>query len=269
MSGPDLPSPLEALTERLGHRFADGSLLRRALTHPSVGGGHRSRSDRAGALAFERLEFLGDRVLALIISEWLLETYPDEPEGSLSKRLSACVRAEAVGEVARALDLGACLRLSPGESVGGGRENASILADAGEAVLGAVFLDGGLETARRLVRRYWEPILARSDQPPQDAKTRLQEWAQGLGKPLPVYEILRRAGPAHRPTFAVSVTVEGEAPAEGSGSARRLAEQAAAEALLRRLGLLPAPTEAVASGSVSSPDDGDDPSGSEPTETTP
>jgi len=238
-----LMTPLEELADRLEHRFADWTLLRRALTHPSVGGGHRSRGERAGALAFERLEFLGDRVLAVIIAEWLLEAYPDEPEGSLSRRLSASVRAEAVGEVARALGLGEHLRLSPGESTGGGREKASILADAGEAVLGAVFLDGGLEAARRMVRRHWKPIMARSDQPPQDAKTRLQEWAQGRGKPLPVYEIVKRTGPAHRPSFEVSVTIEGEAPAGGSGSARRVAEQVAAEALLRRLGVLPASEE--------------------------
>lgn len=226
---------LEELGDRLGHRFTDWNLLRRALTHPSVGSSQRGRNDRTVALAFERLEFLGDRVLALIIAEWLLEDFPDEPEGSLARRLSASVRAEAVLEVARALDLGAHLRLAAGDSAAAGRENASILTDAGEAVLGAVFLDGGLDAARRMVRQWWAGILARTDQPPQDPKTRLQEWAQGLGKPLPAYEIVKQTGPAHRPLFEVAVTVEGEAPAEGSGLSRRAAEQTAAAALLQRL----------------------------------
>jgi ribonuclease-3 len=172
--------------------------------------------------------------LGLLIAEWLLEKFPTEAEGALSQRLSALVRRESLSVVALELDLGQHLHLSPGEENCGGRSNQSILADACEAVIGALYLDGGLDQARRFVRRYWAGLIERIERPPQDHKTRLQEWAQSRGHPLPVYRILSHTGPAHRPEFVIAVEVSGFPPAEGIGGSRRAAEQAAAAILLER-----------------------------------
>lgn len=231
------PRSLDDLAQALGHRFDDPSGLKGALTHPSVGGVDRRGKDPLPGLAYERLEFLGDRVLGLMIAEWLYERYPEDREGDLAKRLAALVCRETLCQVAQAIGLGDYLRLSPGEAIAGGRRNQTILADACEAVIGALYLDGGPEPVRRFIRDQWRDLIDRPGGPPRDSKTRLQEWAQGGGKPLPQYALVGRTGPAHAPVFEVSVTVEGEAPALGSGKSRRGAEREAAAALLTRLGL--------------------------------
>lgn len=229
---------LAELAEALGHRFAKPGLLIDAVTHPSVGG--MDRYGRGGGLApghaYERLEFLGDRVLGLVIARWLLERFPIEPEGHLAKRHAALVRRETLGRVAEVIDLGRYLRLSAGEDEAGGRSNRAILADACEAVIGALFLDGGLEAAERFIRAHWAPFIDRAEPPPQDPKTALQEWAQARGKPLPHYETIAQSGPAHEPRFEVRVTVAGEPPASAIGPSKRAAEKAAASALLRQVG---------------------------------
>jgi ribonuclease-3 len=228
------------LAAALGHGFTDAGLLLAALTHPSVAGLGRTAAGMAvpGA-AYERLEFLGDRVLGLLVAEWLLERFPAEREGDLARRHAALVRREALARVADGVDLGAYLRLSPGEQGIGGRANLTILADACEAVIGALYLDGGLLVTRAFVRRAWAALIDESGSlPPQDCKTALQEWAQGRGKPLPVYEIVRRSGPAHQPEFEVAVRVEGFAPVHGVGRSRRAAETTAAQTLLGQLGVI-------------------------------
>lgn len=240
---------LAGLAARLGHRFARPDLLADAVTHPSVGGLARPvRGGRAGAkgagtatrpagTAYERLEFLGDRVLGLAIATWLLQRHPDEAEGDLARRHAALVRREALAEVAAALDLGRYLRLSPGEDDQGGRHNHAILADCCEAVIGALYLDGGLGPAEALIRRCWAVLVERTAAPPRDPKTALQEWAQGQGKPLPVYEMLARSGPDHEPQFEVQVTVAGVAPVVASAGSKRAAEKLAATLLLQQVGI--------------------------------
>ena len=220
-------SRIETLTARLGHAFARPRLLTEALTHLSATE-HRST-------AYERLEFLGDRVLGLIVAETLLERFPEEREGDIAKRHVGLVRREALAQVARAIRLGECLALSRSEADAGGRDNDALLADAMEAVIAALYLDGGLEAARRFVLREWEAMMTASDRPPQDAKTGLQEWAQGRGLPLPSYRETAREGAAHQPVFTVEVAVAGHKPAAGTGTSKRMAEQEAAQALLDRL----------------------------------
>ena len=215
-----------AAAEAFGHAFARPTLLAQALTHPSLGGRHSS---------YERFEFLGDRVLALVVADMLLEAFPRENEGALAKRLTALVRREALARVAEELDLGRHLLLSRGEETSGGRRNPSVLADALEAVIGAIYLDGGFDAAARFIRRHWMARMAATARPPEDAKTRLQEWAQGSIGATPRYEEIARAGPAHDPTFEVEVRIDGLAPERGQGGSKRAAEQAAAKAMLARI----------------------------------
>lgn len=221
----------DALSRALGHRFADPALLREALTHPST-----DLQDRGSArFGYERLEFLGDRVLGLIIAEWLLDRFPTEPEGSLARRHTALVRRETLAQIARDIGLGAHLILSPGEDESGGRENDAILADACEAVIAALYLDGGLEAPRSFIRSAFAAAIDRHERPPQDAKTALQEWAQARGLPLPDYRTVSRSGPDHKPLFEIEVSITGHPPASASGSSKRVAERQAARLLLDAL----------------------------------
>lgn len=215
-----------------GYAFGqDSVLLQAAVTHPSA----TPTSLRGQATVYERLEFLGDRVLALVVADMLLTRFPAEKEGALAQRHAALVRREALARVARQLTLGHYLILSRGEEEAGGRDNPAILADACEAVIGALFTSAGFDVASAFIRRRWTPLMEESNTPPKDAKTALQEWAQGRGQHLPVYEIVNVDGPAHEPIFSISVTVAGEPPVTASGGSKRLAEQAAARALLDRV----------------------------------
>jgi len=218
------------LAHILGHHFAREELLLEALTHPSAV--RRRGGARRG---YERLEFLGDRVLGLIVAELLWRRFPNEAEGELTRRHTHLVRGEALAEVAQAVGLGSRLIVSAGEDVAGVRNNPSVLADVCEAVIAALYLDGGLEVAARFVERWWEARLAASGVPPRDPKTALQEWAQGRGLPLPGYRTVATEGPAHRRRFTVTVTVEGLPPATATGSSKRAAETAAAAAALSAL----------------------------------
>ena len=220
-------SELEA---RLGHSFRDPLLLERALTHVSAAAGEAGQSN-------QRLEFLGDRVLGLAVAEMLYGTFPGAPEGELSHRLSDLVRRETCSEIAERWDLGAFLRLGSGEGKAGGRQNRATLADATEAVLGAVFLDGGYETAKGVVERALSEQVRSTVRPPRDAKTALQEWAQGQGKPTPTYQVVERTGPDHAPRFAVAALIKGVPEGLGQGGSKREAEQSAALAILTREGI--------------------------------
>lgn len=227
----DRETSFRALAQTLAHDFTEPSLLREALTHPSTDLQDRGRA----RFGYERLEFLGDRVLGLVIAEWLLERFPNEAEGSLAKRHTALVRREALALVARDIGLGQYLILSPGESDSGGRENEAILSDACEAVIAALYLDGGLEPARRFIRTAMAEAIDIHTKPPQDPKTTLQEWAQARALPLPKYTTVSRSGPDHRPLFEVQVSIEGESPASATGTSKRIAEGQAATALLDTL----------------------------------
>lgn len=208
----------------LGHRFRDALLLTEALTHSSAAGVDGTRS-------YERLEFLGDRVLALVIADVLLGKFPDEAEGLLARRHVALVRREALARVADAIALGRYLNLATGES-DTTRDLMSLKADALEAVMGALYLDGGLNAASAFIERHWAPLIAEDTHPPRDPKTSLQEWAQARALPLPRYEEVARAGPDHAPHFTVRVSVKGQAPGQASGRSKRAAEQEAAANLL-------------------------------------
>jgi ribonuclease III len=213
----------------LGHVFQHPSLLAEALTHRSaVQGKGRPR------VSNERLEFIGDRVLGLVMAEWLAERFPREQEGELGRRLAYLVSQPVLARVAETVGLATELSVSPGEAKAGVAKRATVLADALEAALGALYMDGGLEVARDFVRRAWNDAMIVQAEPPKDAKTALQEWAQKRGLDLPAYSIDRRSGPPHAPEFTVRVTV-GSAAANGTAGNRRAAEQLAAEALLIRL----------------------------------
>lgn len=218
---------LKELSKRLGYEFNDLELITRAVTHSSAG--DKSPSDRSN----ERLEFLGDRVLGLIIADMLLKTYRSSDEGALALRFNALVRKETCAEVARELDMGAALFLSGGEAQSGGRANQSILGDTCEAIIAAIYLDGGIEAARSFIESHWGTRLANLTTPPRDPKTALQEWAQARKLPAPVYRVINRTGPDHAPQFTCSVNIEGFDMTTGDGSAKRNAEQAAATIFLQ------------------------------------
>jgi ribonuclease-3 len=221
------------LEKKLGYRFKKQALLERALTHASLRGSKKAREDN------ERLEFIGDRVLGLAVVEMLNGAYPDATEGDLARHYNRLVKGETCAKVGRDLGLGTFLRLSDSEAGSGGRHKATILADAVEAILGAVFLDAGFEKARAVVRHLWQPY--EDGQPkaaPTDPKSALQEWAQGQGLALPRYVEVERKGPDHAPLFTTEVRIKGKPPARGEGASKRAAEQAAASALLAREGVL-------------------------------
>ncbi len=214
---------------RLGHDFADPALLSQALTHRSAADAKRRQLD-----SNERLEFLGDRVLALLIAEWLGERFPGEREGELGKRMSVLVAADTLARVGEAIGLSPALRIPPAEGRTGLRGRANVLADATEALIGALYLDGGLDAARRFVRREWSVMVAADPTPPMSAKSRLQEWTLGRGLGLPEYRTDATTGPSHQPVFRVSVRAGGRS-AEAVGDNKRAAEQAAAEGWLAGL----------------------------------
>jgi ribonuclease-3 len=225
-------SAREGLERALGHRFADPDLLAAALAHSSLG--RKGDAKRSGA-AFERLEFLGDRVVALAVADLLTRRFLDESEGDLAKRHAFLVRRDQLAELGRGLGIGPALTLSNSEELGGGRDAPGVLADAFEACVGAVFRDGGYAAAQALVARLFEPLLAHAGGPPREPKTALQEWAQGRGLALPAYEVVEQTGVAHAPVFTVRVTVDGHAPETAEGLNKREAERAAAARLLAKL----------------------------------
>jgi ribonuclease-3 len=220
------------LEDRIGYRFAERAWLDRALTHSSALTGGR---DRGGS--YQRLEFLGDHVLGLVISDMLFRAFPAATEGELSRRLAALVRKETCADVARAIDLGPAMRLGNSEIQAGGHRRAAILADVCEALIGAVFIDGGYAPAAALIERYWQERMLKPPRPLRDPKTLLQEWAQARGMPAPSYREIERSGPDHSPEFRVAVELSERNPAEGTGRSKRAAEQAAAAAMLAREGV--------------------------------
>jgi ribonuclease III len=219
----------EDIESRLGHRFSDPKLLKLALSHSSAAGPNN-----------ERLEFLGDRVLGLIVAEKLHEQFPKESEGGLAVRLNALVRREACAKVAADAGIAPHLIMAASESASGGRAKSAILAGACEAVIAAIYLDGGLRAARKFVLRYWGGTFENFAAELRDAKTALQEWTQSGAlkqKVPPAYVATTREGPDHAPLFTVEVLVAGHEPETGQGPTKREAEQDAAKRMLRRLGV--------------------------------
>ena len=219
VSGGD-PAELE---EILGYRFNDSGLLTRALTHSSL-------KNSGNDASYERLEFLGDRVLGLIIAELLIDEFPDSAEGKLAPRLASLVSGRTLANVARNLGLAKFILMTDGEAAAGTNERDSVLADCCEAIIGSVYRDGGLDAATTLVRRYWIPLLVEVE--PRVSKTELQEWVQGRGLPLPRYTVVDRQGPAHAPEFTIELKIATEDPILATGTSKQAAEQAAAAEML-------------------------------------
>lgn len=221
LAGADI---LDVLQSAIGYRFVRRDLLEEALTHASAADeGHPS---------LERLEFLGDRVLGLIVAGSLLRRFPDEDQGELAQRHSRLVSHETLVGIARNLSLGRCIRVRSGVARAEGELPPSILEDSLEAVIGAVYLDGGLESAGMLIENHWSELL--TEDPPRDAKTELQEWVQARGLELPNYETVATEGPPHAPVFTVEISVDGFPTASGEGNSKRAAERAAARIMLAR-----------------------------------
>jgi ribonuclease-3 len=220
----DRENDLETVLE---HTFKASEILQRAITHASAA--------KEVWNAYERLEFLGDRVLGLVVADQLLDRFPREREGEIARRHVQLVRKETLAEVARGLDIGAYLILSRGEEEVGARESESILADVMEAILGALYLDGGLDVARRFVVKHWTPFLEADLEPPSDPKTTLQEWAQARRHGLPSYVVIGQEGPPHAPEFTIQVTVADFPARTAKGRSKRHGEQAAATLLLADL----------------------------------
>jgi ribonuclease-3 len=208
----------------LGRRPGRPDLFQRALTHSSFGGDQ-----------YERLEFLGDRVLGLAVARWLYELFPDEPEGQLSKRLNALVAREVCAEVARELDVGPRVRLGKQARDDGAADSDNVIGDVVEALIGALFLDSGLEAAEAFVRRAWGDRVSVRDKAPQHPKSALQEWAAAQERKPPAYRLAERSGPQHAPTFVVEVEIKGVGSATAEGASKQEAETAAAARLLEQL----------------------------------
>lgn len=226
-AAPALSSEQRAACEAaIGYSFKDAKLLDRAMTHRSAAHG------KTAEWSNERLEFLGDRVLGLVVVEALMLRFPTAREGELAPRLNAIVSREACAIVGRELGLGDCLIVDKSERQNGGATKASLLANAAEAVLGAVYLDSGLARAEKFVLRHWAGLLKATAEAPRDPKSALQEWAQGEGLAAPTYRHVGRAGPDHAPVFTVTVAVDGHDPISASGPSKQQAEREAARAML-------------------------------------
>ena len=223
---------LSVLEQRLGHHFDAPEIAGQALTHMSAAMGQTGRNP-----SYQRLEFLGDRVLGLVVSAMLYAEYPQAAEGELSRRLAALVRKETCAEIGAEWELDLHIALGSGEIAANARGRQAILADVCEALIGAVFLDGGFSAAEAVISRAWMPRLLSPRRALRDGKTALQEWAQALGRPPPAYLEVERSGPAHAPLFVISVSVAGFEPMRGNGTSKRTAEQAAADAFLAREGV--------------------------------
>lgn len=218
----NIAHPLFELEQRIGYRFRNAAYMEQALTH----------SSRVGAANNERIEFLGDRVLNLVMAHTLFEQFPAEAEGALAKRHAGLVQGRMLLSIGTSINLGDFLILSDAERQSGGAENENIVADAMEALLGAIFLDGGLDAARQVIIRLWDKMITAPAETHQDSKTELQEWAQGRGLPLPAYDIVGRTGPDHAPRFEIELRVQGYDPVIAEGASRRAAEKDAARRML-------------------------------------
>lgn len=217
---------VSAFYEIIGYTFQDPALLKESLTHTSM---------HSGVASYERLEFLGDRVLGLLVAEELFDQLPHESEGDLAKRHAQLVRTETLAEIAESIGLGAYILMARGEANTGGRHKISLLSDVMEALIAAIYRDGGLESARAFIRKHWSNYVLAPVTLERDAKTALQELSQSRACGIPVYRVLEESGPPHSPTFTVEVSIQGLGSAIAHGSSKRKAEKEAAEVLLHQL----------------------------------
>lgn len=215
---------IDQLEKDIGHSFNNKTLVLNALTHSSTGDDN-----------YERLEFLGDRVLGLTVAEILYEKFPDENEGDLAKRLAALVQGKLLAEIAATIHLGDYMKFSQAERLAGGDKNENILGDALEALLGALYLDAGFAACRQLIEKLWHGRFDTTIAPPSHPKTALQEWAQGAGLPLPTYKIIGQSGPDHAPVFTVELNVKGYDPLKADGRSRQVAEKEAARIFMEKI----------------------------------
>jgi ribonuclease-3 len=222
---------LAALARVLGHDFSRPEILEQALRHSSAPEVIDGRLP-----SYQRLEFLGDRVLGMVVADMVFHAFPQAPEGELSRRLTLLVRKETCAEIAQSLDLGRFVRMGEGEARSGGRRKRALLGDVCEAVIAALYLDGGMDVARRFVETHWVNALHAGAEQLQDAKTALQEWAHARGVEAPTYRMVERSGPDHSPEFRIEVIVPGLAGETGIGRSKRIAEQEAARLMLIREG---------------------------------
>jgi ribonuclease-3 len=224
------------LGRKIGHVFSRPALLIEALTHPSAVAPARGKARRRSQQRhYERLEFLGDRVLGLVIADMLWHRFENEPEGPMTRRMADLVRRETVARVALDIGLDRHLVLSVSDAAAGAARNPSILADVCEAVIAAIYLDGGLAVASAFIHRWWEPLVDTMERPPRDPKTRLQEWAQARGLGLPAYRLVATEGPDHAPRFTVAVSVGQSEEVSATASSKRAGEAEAAASLLSLL----------------------------------
>lgn len=209
----------------LGYKFKNKKLLEEALSHPSLDNG----------VSYERMEFLGDSVLDIVISELLYEKHPDEKEGELAKRRAALICGATLSNVALSIGIGKYIKMSAGEESGGGRENSANLENVFEAIIAAIYLDGGIEPARKFINGLFEKLAGDMKEAPKDPKTSLQEWAQARGFPIPSYKMLKQEGPAHEPLFTIEVSVEGYDSVKAEGTSKKQAEILAAAKMLEKV----------------------------------
>jgi ribonuclease-3 len=215
----------------IGYDFKDCSLLEEALTHPSLS--HNQKG--INVVNYERLEFLGDAVLGMLVAEMLCALFPDEREGMLAKRHSWLVKGETLTKIGASIGIGEALQMTTGEAQTGGRTTASNLEDAMEALIGAIYLDGGLTPAKAFISRYWNSLATEGGEPPKDPKTDLQEWVQGQGFPLPQYQVVASDGPDHAPIFTIALTVKKHKTLQAQGSTRKKAEKKAAQLFMEQV----------------------------------
>lgn len=211
-------------TEALHHRFNNVTLLTTALTHSSAVGA-----------TYERLEFLGDRVLGLVIADWLYDRFPDEPEGKLNRRMSDLVRRDACATVARDIGVVPFIQMERAAKMSGVQHSDNVLGDVCEALIAALYLDGGMEVATQFIRAHWSLMLQDNDSASKDPKSALQEWAQGRGLPLPTYAVVGQSGPDHAPSFEIEVRVPGHEPVIAAAASKQEAQKRAAAELLAKL----------------------------------
>ncbi len=222
---------MKELTLLLNYQFTNASLLSQALTHSSVSQNYYQTK----IPNYERLELLGDSVLSLVITELLLQKYPDDDEGSLAKKRAALICGNVLYEIAIHLGIQQYIIMSEGESKAGGKTNIRILANVVESIIGAMYLDGGLEVCKKFIQFFWEEAIINTAVTPTDPKAYLQEWAQKQGKTIPNYLIIEQEGPAHKPIFTIEVTVEGVPKFQAQGPSRKVAEKLAAEQLITHI----------------------------------
>ncbi|WP_168464116.1 ribonuclease III [Wolbachia endosymbiont of Ctenocephalides felis wCfeT] len=219
------------ISKIINYEFTDSAILEEALTHPSV----NKRNDKNQIVSYERLEFLGDSVLNMVISAMLFKLFPDEKEGALAKRKTDLVCGSTITHVAKEIELNNFIIMNNSERCNGGRSNAKNLENTLEALIGAIYIDGGFASAEKFVTQHWEELAKNIQTPPQDPKTSLQEWTQKNKLPLPEYELIKQTGPAHNPEFTISVCIENYGKASARATSKKVAEQKAAELMLEKI----------------------------------